>query len=96
MLVLSRKVGERIIINNDITIILVDIRGEKARIGIEAHPDIPVHRAEVQRAIEEHGPKRQGPAMPKSSALPKLPVLPTVPQPSSLSPLSPMPSSGAA
>ena len=51
MLVLSRKKNESIIINDNITIIVVEIRGDKVRLGIEAPKEIPVHRREVFDAI---------------------------------------------
>ncbi len=51
MLVLSRKKNESIIINDDITIVVVEIRGDKVRLGIEAPKHIPVHRREVFDAI---------------------------------------------
>lgn len=47
MLVLSRGKQEVIMIGDDITITVVDIRGDKVRLGIEAPRDVPVHRAEV-------------------------------------------------
>ena len=55
MLVLSRKKNESIVINNDIVITVVEIRGDKVRLGIEAPKDVPVHRQEVYEAI--HGVK---------------------------------------
>ena len=54
MLVLSRKKNESIVINNDIVITVVEIRGDKVRLGIVSFRDMPVHRAEVYEAI--HGP----------------------------------------
>ena len=51
MLVLTRKRDESIIINNDITIVVVEIRGDKVRLGIEAPKEVPVHRREVHEAI---------------------------------------------
>jgi carbon storage regulator len=51
MLVLSRKKGESIVINDDITIIVVEIRGDKVRLGVEAPKEVPVHRREVFDAI---------------------------------------------
>jgi|TARA_B110000495_G_scaffold76995_1_gene66067 carbon storage regulator len=54
MLVLSRKKNESIVINNDITIVVVDIRGDKVRLGIEAPKEIPVHRREVYDAIQNN------------------------------------------
>ena len=51
MLVLSRKKNESIVINDDITIVVVEIRGDKVRLGIEAPKEVPVHRREVFDAI---------------------------------------------
>jgi carbon storage regulator len=53
MLVLSRKKNESIVINNDITVTVVEIRGDKVRLGIVAPKEVPVHRQEVFEAI--HG-----------------------------------------
>jgi len=52
MLVLSRKINEKIIISDDIVITVVDIRGDKVRLGIDAPKDVPVHRQEVFDAIK--------------------------------------------
>jgi len=51
MLVLSRKKNESIVINDDITIVVVEIRGDKVRLGIDAPKEVPVHRQEVYEAI---------------------------------------------
>lgn len=51
MLVLCRRVGEEIIIGSDIVLTIVDIRGDKVRLGITAPIEIPVHRREVAEAI---------------------------------------------
>ncbi len=56
MLVLSRKKNESIVINNDITIVVVEIRGDKVRLGVEAPKEVPVHRREVYEAIRRHDP----------------------------------------
>ncbi|MSR31276.1 MAG: carbon storage regulator [Gemmataceae bacterium] len=53
MLVLSRKKNECIVINNDITVTVVEIRGDKVRLGIVAPKDVPVHRQEIFDAIHE-------------------------------------------
>lgn len=53
MLVLSRKKNESVVINNDITIVVVEIRGDKVRLGIEAPKEVPVHRREVYDAIKQ-------------------------------------------
>lgn len=51
MLVLSRKKEETIIINDNIKITIVDIRGDKIRLGIDAPRDVSIHREEVAQAI---------------------------------------------
>jgi carbon storage regulator len=51
MLVLSRKKDESIVINNSIRIVVVEIRGDKVRLGVEAPKEVPVHRSEVYDAI---------------------------------------------
>lgn len=60
MLVLSRKKNESIIINDDITVTVVEIRGDKVRLGIDAPKEVSVHRREVYEAIQnqarQHGP----------------------------------------
>ncbi|MCA9054268.1 MAG: carbon storage regulator CsrA [Planctomycetaceae bacterium] len=53
MLVLSRKRNESIIIDGNIVVTVVDIRGDKVRLGIEAPRDVPVHRSEVYDALKK-------------------------------------------
>ena len=63
MLVLSRKKNESIIINDNITVTVIEIRGDKIRLGIEAPKEISVHRREVYEAIHsENKPSRPDPA----------------------------------
>lgn len=57
MLVLSRKKNESIIINDDITVTVIEIRGDKVRLGIEAPKDVTVHRREVYEAIHGSEPE---------------------------------------
>ena len=57
MLVLSRHRDESIMIGDDVVITIVDIRGDKVRLGIEAPQDIPVHRQEVYEAIKRENQK---------------------------------------
>jgi len=52
MLVLSRQRDESIIIGDNIVVTIVDIRGDKVRLGINAPTEIPVHRQEVYDAIQ--------------------------------------------
>ncbi len=60
MLVLSRKKNESIVINNDITVTVVEIRGDKVRLGIVAPKEVPVHRQEVFDAIHGKAPAGAG------------------------------------
>jgi carbon storage regulator len=72
MLVLSRKKNESIVINNDITVTVVEIRGDKVRLGIVAPKEVPVHRQEVFDAI--HGKSVPGePPAPTVAAKPSDP-----------------------
>jgi carbon storage regulator len=52
MLVLSRQRDESIIIGDNIVVTIVDIRGDKVRLGINAPTEIPVHRQEIYEAIQ--------------------------------------------
>jgi carbon storage regulator len=60
MLVLSRQNDEVIMIGDDIKITVVEIRGDKVRLGFEAPPDVAVHRLEVYESIKKHGPREGG------------------------------------
>ena len=53
MLVLSRKKDESIIIGDDVEVVIVDVRGDKVRLGITAPRSISVHRKEVYDAIQQ-------------------------------------------
>jgi carbon storage regulator len=61
MLVLSRKKNESIVINNDVVVTVIEIRGDKVRLGIVAPKDVAVHREEVYEAI--HGTKPSQPSL---------------------------------
>lgn len=52
MLVLSRKVGESIVIGDEITVSILEVRGDLIRVGIDAPRSVKVHRREVFEAIE--------------------------------------------
>ena len=57
MLVLSRKKNESIVINDNITVVVVEVRRDRVRLGVECPKEVPVHRREVFDAIrrnEEH------------------------------------------
>ncbi|MBA1195283.1 carbon storage regulator CsrA [Pseudomonas entomophila] len=52
MLILTRKTGETIVINENIRVTVLAVKGNQVRIGIEAPEDVPVHRHEVQERIK--------------------------------------------
>jgi carbon storage regulator len=53
VLVLSRRVGEQIVIGDDIVVTVVDVRNDTVRLGIAAPRSVTVNRAEVRRAVED-------------------------------------------
>jgi carbon storage regulator len=70
MLVLSRQRDESIMIGDNVQITVVDIRGDKVRLGIDAPPDISVHRKEVFDAIQRENRKAAGVTAEDLTALP--------------------------
>jgi carbon storage regulator len=60
MLVLSRKKNESIVIDDTIIVTVVEIRGDKVRLGIQAPTEIPVHRQEVYEAIQRENMRAAG------------------------------------
>lgn len=60
MLVLSRQKDESIVIGDDVEITIVDVRGDKVRLGITAPKNIPVHRREVYDAIQREKAAKEG------------------------------------
>jgi len=61
MLVLSRQRDESIMIGDDVEIIIVDVRGDKVRLGITAPRSIPVHRREIYDAIQREKAEKKEP-----------------------------------
>ena len=53
MLALTRKKGDAIVINNDIEITILDVKGDQVKVGIAAPKEIPVYRKEVYLQIQE-------------------------------------------
>ena len=68
MLVLSRQRDETIMIGDDVEITVVDIRGDKVRLGINAPRSVQVHRKEVYEAIQRENRKAQGDETPPPAA----------------------------
>jgi carbon storage regulator len=52
MLVLSRKRGERIVIGDSVTVTILDVQGDRVRLGFVAPPEVPIHREEIHWRIE--------------------------------------------
>jgi carbon storage regulator len=64
MLVITRKKNEALVINGDIIVVVVDILGDKVRLGVEVPREVPVHRREVYDAIVRNQSERpvEGPS----------------------------------
>ncbi len=58
MLVLTRRLGETIVIDGNIRVTVLDVRGERVRLGIEAPANVPVYREEVHRQRSQFDPDR--------------------------------------
>lgn len=72
MLVLTRKLGESIAIDDHIKIRVVQIKGKQVRLGIEAPKDTKIHREEVYVAIQEQNHQSAGVSSDKSRSVAKL------------------------
>lgn len=53
MLVLSRKLGERLVIGPNIIVTVLEVRGNIVKLGCEAPPNVPIHREEISRRLRE-------------------------------------------
>jgi len=53
MLVLTRRINESIVINDDVSVLVVEVRGDRVRLGIEAPKDVAVHRKEIYDVIRD-------------------------------------------
>jgi carbon storage regulator len=62
MLVLSRKKNESIIINDNIVVTIVDMQGDRVRLGFQAPKEVPIHRKEVFEAIKRSENSEEAPA----------------------------------
>lgn len=60
MLVLSRKVNDRIIIRDDIVVTVISIDGHRVRLGIEAPPNVSVHRQEIYERLKQGEEPKHG------------------------------------
>jgi carbon storage regulator len=55
MLILTRRVGETLVIGDQVTITVLGVKGNQVRVGINAPKDIPVHREEIYQRIQRDG-----------------------------------------
>jgi len=57
MLILTRSIGERIVIDDNIVLTVVRIRGQRAQLGLEAPPEVPIRRAETLATDDQSEPQ---------------------------------------
>ncbi|MFV0275876.1 MAG: carbon storage regulator CsrA [Parahaliea sp.] len=55
MLILTRRVGETLMVGDDITVTVLGVKGNQVRIGVNAPRDVAVHREEIYNRIQEDG-----------------------------------------
>ena len=67
MLVLSRKVGERVVIGSNIVVSVIEVRGDRVKLGFVAPEEVPIHREEVSRRIVERVRQWAAPVQPTES-----------------------------
>ena len=53
MLILTRRVGETIVIGDDVTVTVLGVKGNQVRLGVNAPRDLPVHREEIYERIQQ-------------------------------------------
>jgi carbon storage regulator len=68
MLILTRRVGETLMIGDSITVTVLGVKGNQVRIGISAPKDVSVHREEIYQRIKREGPDAAHEAEPAASS----------------------------
>ena len=84
MLILSRKLSESIVIDGRIVVTVMRVHGDVVKLGIEAAPDVPIHRQEIYEEIQSSNLEALASGRARSAAVPRL--LPTKPAPTALNP----------
>ena len=59
MLILTRKVGESVLIGDDISITVLSVRGNQVKLGVQAPKEVSVHREEIYQRIQQTTDKRR-------------------------------------
>jgi len=62
MLILTRRVGETLMIGDEVTVTVLGVKGNQVRIGVNAPRDVPVHREEIYERIKREQANGEGPA----------------------------------
>jgi carbon storage regulator len=61
MLIVTRRIGQRIMIGSDVTVTVLGVKGNRVRLGVDAPKSVPVHREEIfERIKHEHDPESDG------------------------------------
>ena len=71
MLILTRRVGETLMIGDSVTVTVLGVKGNQVRIGITAPKDVAVHREEIFQRINREGPNPGSDPSPDKSGLPQ-------------------------
>ncbi len=61
MLILARQVGQSVVVGNNVTVTVLEVRGNQIRLGFDGPREVPIHRQEIQNDIATNGPQRQSP-----------------------------------
>ena len=65
MLILTRRVGESLMIGDDVTITVLGVKGNQVRIGVKAPKEVAVHREEILNRIEEASAEKESISLPR-------------------------------
>lgn len=83
MLVLSRRIGESIVIGNQVVVTVLDVRGDQVRVGVDAPREVQVHRQEVHRSLQAENARAAGNAERTRQLVARMPKRPDPPAPPS-------------